>query len=213
MPSVEMEAVGTDHCVVGEVLPIDRHIHRRLRLGALRWGLVGGGVLSLLYFGLVSLANSPGHALAEFLRLWYWMVPLIAGFSLQMGLFGYARGAMRLGEQGKANARGLAASGGASGLSMVACCAHHLTDILPFFGMAQAALFLTDYQSLFLLAGILSNTVGLIYLLGRMKRHGQYPLEGSLLSLTMRLPVERAMPATVTASLLVMVAVVGARLL
>lgn len=77
---------------------------------------------------------------------------------------------------------------------MIACCAHHLTDVLPVVGLAGAAMFLAAYQSLFLLLGVLSNLVGTVYLLGLIRRHGLFPRDASLLSRSVRWPVDRALP-------------------
>ena len=44
---------------------------------------------------------------------------------------------------------------------MVACCAHHLADLLPLVGATGAAAFLTDYRDLFMSSGIAVNAVGI----------------------------------------------------
>ena len=54
---------------------------------------------------------------------------------------------------------------------MVACCAHHLTDLLPFLGLAGLAIFLADYQLLFIIVGVLSNIVGITIMLENIQRH------------------------------------------
>ena len=180
--------------------------HRELRRQASTWGLSASLALVAVYIGVLGLANSTEHAVAEFSRLWYWMTPLILGFGVQVGLFAYARAASG---DGAAHAHGVVASGGASTFSMVACCAHHLTDVLPLIGLAGAALFLTAYQVPFLLLGLLSNIVGLVYMLGMLRRHGLFPESGGLLSLILRWPVERAvLPVAVTAALVFIVVTV-----
>lgn len=155
--------------------------HQKLRARSWIWGFLAGALLFLAYVGILSAANSLEHAVSEFLRLWYWMVPLVSGFALQVGLFTYARGAAHAdhGLQGK----GVVASGGASTISMAACCAHHVTDVLPLFGLASAGLFLSTYQNLFLLVGIVSNALGILYLLSVIGRHRLAPSQGSILSL------------------------------
>jgi xanthine/uracil permease len=55
---------------------------------------------------------------------------------------------------------------------MVACCAHHLSDVLPIIGLTGAALFFSDYQKIFLLLGVLSNVVGITLMLHMIQRHG-----------------------------------------
>ncbi len=156
-------------------------VHHQLRLRAIFWGVIASSLLFALYVALVGWANSMQHALTEFTRLWYWMAPLVAGFGLQVGLYVYARGAARSG----ANPHGSAvmASGGTSTLSMAACCAHHLADVLPIIGLSGAGLFLSRYQELFLLVGVVSNALGILYLLSLIGRHRLAPSQGSMLSL------------------------------
>ncbi len=48
---------------------------------------------------------------------------------------------------------------------MAACCAHHLTDVLPNLGLSGLATFLASYQVLFIVIGVLSNVVGITIML------------------------------------------------
>jgi YHS domain-containing protein len=213
-PEVQREVPGScTKCGMGLVAagtPIGGRItrvqHNELRNGAILWGLSGGVALVAVYFLILVFANSTEHALSELRRLWYWMIPLISGFAVQLALFAYARGATRSGTT--ASSSGVIATGGVSTLSMVACCAHHLTDVLPLIGLAGAALFLADYQTLFLLLGFLSNIVGIVYMLGTLRRHGLYPETRGLLALFMRWPVERAFIPTALISASMFVAAV-----
>jgi hypothetical protein len=184
--------------------------HRELRTGAILWGLSGGIALVAVYLLVLVFANSAEHALSEFGRLWHWMIPLISGFAVQLGLFAYARGATR--RDFTASPTGVIATGGVSTLSMVACCAHHLADVLPLIGFAGAALFLADYQTLFLLLGLLSNIVGIVYMLGTLHRHRLFPETRGLLAVFMHWPVERTFIPTAVISAVVFVAAVIAAL-
>jgi hypothetical protein len=56
-------------------------------------------------------------------------------------------------------------SGGTSVTSMVACCLHHVTDVLPVLGLSAAATFLTRYQRPFMLTGLGMNILGIIVML------------------------------------------------
>lgn len=188
---------------------LDWSQHRRLRSRAAGWGASAGSILVGLYGAALALANSPAHLAEELLRLWFWITPLVFGFSLQVGLFAYARGAARA-ARAPAHAHGVVASGGATTASMVACCAHHLTDVLPIIGLAGAATLLATYQDVLLLVGVLSNLVGLVYVLGLLRKHGLYPSEASLLSLALRWPVDRALKPVVGLALFVLVAVLVA---
>lgn len=143
------------------------------------WGIGGGLALLLLYFLILTLANSFSHALEQFQLLWYWILALVIGFSIQVGLYSYIRNQIREREV-KTASKEVAVSGGVSTGSMVACCAHHLVDVLPILGLSAAFLFLVQYQVFFILLGILSNIVGIILMLEIIKRHSLYQENGIL---------------------------------
>ena len=52
-----------------------------------------------------------------------------------------------------------------STLGMIACCAHHLTDILPILGLSFLTALLIQYQKVILLVAIASNLSGIFYLI------------------------------------------------
>ena len=54
---------------------------------------------------------------------------------------------------------------------MAACCAHHLSDVLPILGLSGLAAFLARYQTVFIVAGVLSNLVGIAIMLESIQRH------------------------------------------
>lgn len=146
------------------------------------WAIGGGLSLLVFYFLLLSLANSFAHALDQFKLLWYWILALVIGFSLQAGLYAYIR--LQIKAKTKTLNKEMAASAVISGGSMVACCAHHLIDILPFLGLSAAFLFLVQYQVLFIILGILSNLIGIIYMLEIIKKHSFYQPAGRLNKIT-----------------------------
>lgn len=121
------------------------------------WGALAGIALLGLYFLVMGLGSgSWDYTIRELLRLKFWVAPLILGFGIQVGLFSYLRSC------GAAMATGA----GTSSLAMLACCAHHITDVLPVIGLSAATIFLVQYQEWFLGLGILSNLTG-IYLMWR----------------------------------------------
>src|SRR3989338_9730063 len=97
------------------------------------------GSLGLLLFYFVVMGISSGSwstTISQFRELWYWMIILTAGFGIQIGLFVHLRSCVK-------NPRGLHHSGkvaatstSTSAISMVACCAHHLSDVLPIIGLS-----------------------------------------------------------------------------
>ena len=90
-------------------------------------GLAASSLLLAFYFVVASLLGGVSFALDNFVKLWYWMIPLVVGFGVQIGMFFYVKSEMHKKATGTA-----AASTGASATSMVACCAHHIADIAPF---------------------------------------------------------------------------------
>jgi hypothetical protein len=126
------------------------------------------------YVLILTALESFGHAIQQFAQLWYLMAPLITGFGVQIGLFSYVRTESRRMASGGATGS-VAASGGVSAGSMVLCCLHHVTDVLPLIGLSAAALFLAQYQVFFLVLGVLSNIIGIFMMLNIMQRNGLHP--------------------------------------
>lgn len=107
------------------------------------------------------LAGSWEAAFSQFEKLWYFMVPLSLGFGIQLGLYKTLKERMKKFGTSKI----MAANTTTSTVGMIACCAHHVSDILPILGLSAASLFLVKFQTPLLLIGIASNTLGIIYLL------------------------------------------------
>src|SRR3990167_6283609 len=114
------------------------------------YGVAASALLLFLYFSIVGLLQGMNYAVTRFIELWYFMVPLVIGFGIQIGLFSCIHSAA------KAGGKAAAASGGMSTGSMIACCAHHVTDVAPLLGATALGLFLVQYQSAFLVIGLVS---------------------------------------------------------
>src|SRR3990172_5278208 len=113
------------------------------------------GLSGFYYLVLWLLTKDAAYPLNQFLSLQPWMSLLILGFGVQWALFARLR-------QGKMMVGG---SSAVSGVSMVACCAHHAVEVAPFLGLAGAAIFLVNYQKELLFVGIISNLAGIGYML------------------------------------------------
>jgi YHS domain-containing protein len=138
------------------------------------FGSIGVGVLLLIFFGIVTLANgSIGAAFQEFKRIWYWIFILASGFGFQLGLFTYLK--QRIAEKTTAVTAEVAASGTVTTGSMIACCAHGLVNVLPLVGVSAAAAFLATYQLPFILIGVFSNLIGITIMLGIIQKHSLLP--------------------------------------
>jgi hypothetical protein len=124
-------------------------------------GLVGAAILTAFYLGLVSLAESPQHALELFWEDRLFVIPIILGFGTQVGLFAFLKKGLFVPIANPVNGATTAAGGGVSTVAMVACCAHHLTDVLPVLGLTAAATFLAQWKVPFLAVGLLTNLIGI----------------------------------------------------
>lgn len=123
-----------------------------------------------IYIGSLTLSEGFAHVTRQLASAWYWVLLTAGGFGIQVGLFFFTRAAMR--RRGRAATASTTASGGLSAGSMVACCAHHVTDVVPFLGLASAATFLAERQVFLFGVAIVSNVLGVTILLDTVQRHG-----------------------------------------
>lgn len=133
----------------------------------LRGSIVGTLALSMFYYILLfSVTGDPGHPLSQFTLLQPWMSLLIIGFGIQTGLFWLLRKGYHFSLSDKHDAQmATGTSTAVSGVAMVACCVHHLVDLLPILGLSAAALFLSEYQEQFLIFGVAANGIGIAMML------------------------------------------------
>ena len=125
-------------------------------------GLAGVIFLTGLYFGLVSWAESPQHALDLFWEERLIVIPIILGFGVQMALYTILKKRLFVPVASAASSGAITgASGTTSAMAMVACCAHHVTDVLPILGLTAAATFLAEYQTAFMLVGLGTTYIGI----------------------------------------------------
>lgn len=133
-----------------------------LPLGA---GLLGAALLTGLYLGIVSLAESPAHALDLFWEDKAFVIPILLGFGTQVGLYTLLKKGLYLPMPVPAGGATTAAGGGMSTVAMVACCAHHVADVLPLVGLTAAATFLANWKVPFLIVGLATNLIGIAVML------------------------------------------------
>jgi len=103
----------------------------------------------------------------NFVAYWYLIIGIIIGFGVQIGLWVYVKNYPN--HNGSGAVAGV--SGATSGSAMLACCAHHLADILPILGFAGAAVWATQYQRPLLVLGLSINILGIIYMLKVLGKH------------------------------------------
>ncbi len=148
------------------------------RLQRILWPLGAGfaGILFLsgLYFGLVSWAESPQHAVQLFWDERWIVIPIILGFGVQAALYTILKKRLFVPVSSTGPSGAIMGAGGTtSTVAMVACCAHHVTDVLPILGLTAAATFLAEYQTAFMLVGLGTTLAGIIVMLVILLRERQ----------------------------------------
>lgn len=93
---------------------------------------------------------------------------LILGFGIQIGMWQYIRQGLHLKNKEATIAAGTGA--GTSTTAMIACCAHHLADILPILGLSAASIFFSKYQAQLFAFGVLANIVGIAMMINVIRK-------------------------------------------
>ena len=135
-------------------------------------GLLGGAALVGFYLAVVRIGSASwAHTIELLAGDWYFVAAVATGFSIQIGLFTHLRGMLRA-NGGARSATAMAAGGTAtSTTSMVACCLHHLADVLPVIGLSGAAVFFTDYKVPVILFGLATNALGIGMMVRTIRQH------------------------------------------
>ena len=130
-----------------------------------RFGMLAFGLLLAVYFGLLTLISGWSFTVSQFFQFWYYIVPLGAGFGLQVALYTRLRQVLR--KSGDARTV-MAASGTTSTAAMISCCAHYLTNIAPVLGATGLVTVAAQYQVEFFWVGIAFNAAGIAYIGGKL---------------------------------------------
>jgi len=168
---------------------------------SVKWAFIGSLSLFIIYFSILSIANSFEHAIDQFIQMWYWVSLLVIGFGIQVGLYSFIRNSMKQKLAGAATE--VAASGGISTGSMIACCAHHLSDVLPIIGLSAAALFLDRFQTLFIVVGVLSNLIGINMMLKIIQDNKLYVKKNGFLYRILTINMRKSLYAVVAFSVII----------
>jgi MFS family permease len=166
------------------------------------WGVLAGLLLLSIYFLVLTFANSFSHAIEQFVLLWYWIILLVVGFGFQVGLYSYIRRVSKL-KKVRGATSSVAATGGVSTGAMIACCAHHLTDILPILGLSAAAIFLAKYQTLFIIVGVLSNLIGINMMLNIIQKHNLKVSDKGILHNVLKINMKKSLYFVFSFSILI----------
>jgi len=124
--------------------------------------LLGSTFIAVFYFGILTWAQGWEYASSQFARNRAYVLPIIAGFGIQAALYSILRFRLFIPITSTGHTGALmGTSGGTSATAMVACCIHHVTDVLPILGLSAAASFLTRHQRPFMLVGLAMNLIGI----------------------------------------------------
>ena len=136
--------------------------------------LLGSVFIASFYIGILTWAQGWDYASSQFVRDRWYVVPIIVGFGVQAALYTILRFRLFIPITSTGHAGSImGASGGTSATAMVACCIHHVTDVLPILGLSAAASFLTRYQRPFMLIGLAMNLIGIGVMLFVLYRERQ----------------------------------------
>jgi len=128
--------------------------------------LLGFSLIAGFYLGILTWLQGWNYAASQFARDRWYVLPIILGFGIQAALYSIL--CFRLFIPVRTTGHGgalMGTSGTTSATAMVACCLHHVTDVLPILGLSAAASFLTRYQRPFMLLGLGMNVLGILVML------------------------------------------------
>jgi hypothetical protein len=137
---------------------------KNLLINPLVFGASIGILVILFNISVASLAEGSiekGYHVFLTNGIFVYLIPLAVG--IQMGLFRYHRN-ITTGKIGGSEKMGMAGSA-TSSLTMVACCLHHVSDLLPAVGFILAtSSFLIQYKDAIITIGLLANMIGSAYI-------------------------------------------------
>lgn len=119
------------------------------------------------YLGIIALAQGPVHALEQSAQDAPFVLLVAVGFGVQVALFAELRSVDR---RHRAGAAVTAAGTGTSTVAMLACCAHHVADLLPIIGLSAAAIFLDQFKTPLLALGLATNLIGIVVIARQLRR-------------------------------------------
>ena len=142
--------------------------------------VLGSAFIASFYIGILTWAQGWDYASSQLARDRWYVIPIIVGFGVQAALYTILRFRLFIPITSTGHAGSMTpvkgvmgASGGTSATAMVACCIHHVTDVLPILGLSAAASFLTRYQRPFMLIGFAMNLIGIGFMLFVLYRERQ----------------------------------------
>lgn len=135
-------------------------VFRKWLMPLLFGALSGTGLVGIYFLVMIWGTGSLEGAFEQLAHFKYWITALVLGLGMQVALYTYLRQCHKpVGLESGVTAT----SGVTSTVAMIACCAHHLTDLLPIIGLTVLATVLSRYQEWLLAVGVFSNLAGIAF--------------------------------------------------
>ena len=142
---------------------------------SLRWGVTASGALVGFYVVVLAWSGGWEHLVDQVGADWWLLAPITLAFGTQVALSVELRHRHHARHLGATTGAGT----GASAVGMVACCAHHLVDLVPLLGAAGIAGFLFDWRIPLMVAGLAINLVA-VAIAGRRLAQLTYSPPGAM---------------------------------
>lgn len=125
-----------------------------------RFGALAFVALLAIYVVALTLVSGWTFTAQQIGEFWYYVVPLAAGFGLQVTLYVRLRDVVNRAKEAGAV---VAASGTTSTAAMVSCCAHYLGNAAPMLGASGLVAFAAQFQEELFWLGLTFNAAGIAY--------------------------------------------------
>ena len=136
--------------------------------------LLGSFLMVGVYFGILTWAQGWEDAQSIFWTNRWYVIPIWSAFGVQAAFYSILRFRLFVPTTSTGHTGAMmGTSGGTSVTAMVACCLHHIADVLPVLGLSAAATFLTRDQRPFMLIGLGMTILGIIVMLVVLYREYQ----------------------------------------
>lgn len=136
--------------------------------------ILGASLIGGFYLGILTWAQDWNYAASQFARDRWYVLPIIIGFGLQAAIYSILRFRLFIPSSAASHSGAvMSTSGTTSATAMLACCLHHVTDVLPILGLSAATSFLARYQRPFMVLGLLVNVFGILIMIVVLYRDRQ----------------------------------------
>lgn len=131
------------------------------------WGVAAAATLATFYVAVLAGSAGWSHLSDTLGRDWWLVLLLTAGFGVQVAVLVEVRRRHKAAHGVTAVA---GAGAGTSAVGMVACCAHHLADLVPLIGLSGAATFLTAQQRTLMWVAVGMTAAGVFLAVRQLRR-------------------------------------------